>query len=348
MNKVSVSIIVPVYNSQNYVERCIKSLICQNFNSYEIICVNDGSTDNSRIIIESMEAQYPNIIRSIHTENMGSWRARKLGIELARGKYIGFCDSDDYIEPDMFQKLYDAAEINNVQMAVCAFRRVDNQKSRVYQIEMNQFGCNVLEVKNDIGALAVINTSLWNKIYLADVIKNAIDFDYPPRIAEDTILLGSIFPKIERIAFIDKCLYNYTIHTESKIKNINKEDIDLTKNAMINLKKYVVNNQYGDQYISLIDLMAFIHIGIALPILSYSSIPLKQMIKYNYEIKHDLIIYFSSWATNNYLKLNYILKHHRNLFKVKILQVIYKLGMFTIFLKLYGILIRKLHIENKW
>lgn len=348
MVKVEISIIVPVYNAHNYIEKCLTSLLIQKINSYEIICIDDGSTDNSLMILEEFKSQNPDIVKVLHTNNRGTWRARKLGIELAQGKYIGFCDSDDFVVDDMYLKLYNAAENNGAQMVVCAFRRVDAVNGKEYSIEMNDFGYDVLDVNRDIGALAVINTSLWNKLYLAEVVKQAIDYELPPRIAEDTVLTASLYPTINKIAFVRKPLYNYTVHSYSTIKNIEQADIELTKEALCVLKQYMVNNKLEDKYLILLDLMAFIHIGIALPILSIANVEYKQMKKFNNEIRKYLTHYFPSWKNNQYLKLDYIVKHNKHLLRPKIMQIIYQLRMFTFFLRIYGVMMRKFKIEKRW
>ena len=100
------SVIIPVYNVERFLEECVKSVLEQTFQNYEIILVDDGSTDNSRYIIEKYALDYDNF-HAIHKENGGQGVARNLGLELAKGEYIHFIDSDDYIIPETYEKLYD-------------------------------------------------------------------------------------------------------------------------------------------------------------------------------------------------------------------------------------------------
>ncbi len=344
---IKVSIIVPIYNAQNYVERCIVSLLRQDIDSYEIICVDDGSKDKSPEIIDRFARQHPDTVRAFHTENKGVWFARKFGIAMAQGKYIGFCDSDDIVQVKMYSTLYDLAESTKAEMAVCAYKRIDDVSGREYSNEMTKFGRKTLDVTDNIGTLSIINTALWNKIILAEIIKNSIDFVIPPRIAEDMMLLASIYPKLSKIAFIDKPLYNYFVRLGSAMKTIGRDDIELTKNAMVETKRYVMEKYDNIRYNTLLDLMAFVHLGVSLLVgLSQdknSHIGVETM-----DMRRFLSKFFPTWRNNVYLKYRYIMKHNISLFKLKILQNIYKLGFFPLFIRLYHFIIHKFKIEIKW
>ena len=98
-----VSIIVPVYNAEKYLEKCLDSLCCQSLDDYELILINDGSRDSSAQIMESYRGKYPDTVRTLTVENGGQGRARNIGISMAKGDYIGFADSDDWVCPDMFK-----------------------------------------------------------------------------------------------------------------------------------------------------------------------------------------------------------------------------------------------------
>ena len=120
MAKPLVSVLIPVYNVEKYLERCLDSILKQTLTKIEIICVNDGSTDNSLSILKEYQKKDSRII-IVNKENGGLPSARNAGLDRAEGKYVGFVDSDDYIEPNMFQKLYDTAESEKV--GGCHLRR---------------------------------------------------------------------------------------------------------------------------------------------------------------------------------------------------------------------------------
>ena len=122
-----VSIIVPIYKTEKYLKRTLDSLTNQTLDEVEIICVNDGSPDNSLQILKEYKEKYAdkNIV-IIDKKNEGVWKARIDGIKVATGEYIAFTDSDDYVEPDFVEKLYNNAKENSADIAICGFKRIDD------------------------------------------------------------------------------------------------------------------------------------------------------------------------------------------------------------------------------
>ncbi len=129
-----VSIIIPVYNVEKYLEKCLISLINQTLKEIEIICVNDGSTDNSRAILEQFQLKDKRI-KILNQENLGVSQARNNGINIAQGEYIGFVDSDDYVDNDYFEKLYNSAKKFNAEVAAGDLRKEKNNK--IYKKRFN-------------------------------------------------------------------------------------------------------------------------------------------------------------------------------------------------------------------
>ena len=138
MSQKSASIIIPCYNVETYLPRCLDSLVDQTLDDLEIICINDGSPDNCLAILRDYEQRYPDTIVVIDKENEGVWRGRLDAIAIARGEYIGFVDSDDYVEPDFAEKLYTAAKENDADISVCGFRRVDVDTGKTLSTEMTE------------------------------------------------------------------------------------------------------------------------------------------------------------------------------------------------------------------
>lgn len=124
--KIKLSIIIPVFNVEKYVQTCLDSVIEQSFRDFEVIVVDDGSTDGSPAICDAAAKQDGRIC-VIHQQNGGLSAARNAGLDIARGEWIGFLDSDDFIMPDMYEKLMDAAEKARADIAVCNYLRVDVQ-----------------------------------------------------------------------------------------------------------------------------------------------------------------------------------------------------------------------------
>jgi len=119
MSEIAVSVVVPVYNTERYLERCLESLVNQTLQNIEIIVVNDGSTDNAQKIIDYYAQRYHEKIIPVIQENQGLGPARNHGISIARGEYIGFVDSDDWVALDMYQKMYKLTQLENSDIAIC-------------------------------------------------------------------------------------------------------------------------------------------------------------------------------------------------------------------------------------
>ncbi len=123
-----ISIIIPIYNSEKYIEQCINSILNQTFKNFELILINDGSTDNSRVICERYENKDKRI-KLFNIGNRGVSSARNLGIENSRGKYIMFCDSDDYVKNTWCEELYKLIKDNNNSYIVCGVE-INNKRSK--------------------------------------------------------------------------------------------------------------------------------------------------------------------------------------------------------------------------
>lgn len=177
-----ISVIVPIYNTEMYLHRCIKSLLDQSFKDIEIILVDDGSPDRCPEICDYYAAQ-DSRIRVIHKSNAGSGMARNSGLEIATGKYIGFVDSDDYIHCDMYQTLFDIMEHNSVDFVVCDMARDNNGKVSANIIDGMPKHNTIIDCKSEylpkvIGSMPnesanqSYGISNSNTLFKHDVIKN--------------------------------------------------------------------------------------------------------------------------------------------------------------------------------
>ena len=126
---IKVSIIVPVYNVELYLEKCLLSVVNQTLNEIEILVVNDGSKDNSQKIIEEFQLEYPTKIFGFTKENGGLSDARNFGIDRAKGQFLGFVDSDDYVSETMFEEMYNLAIKYDAEMTICNLQKVDENGS---------------------------------------------------------------------------------------------------------------------------------------------------------------------------------------------------------------------------
>ena len=119
---IKVSVIVPVYNQEKRLHRCMDSLVNQTLDSIELIVINDGSTDKSLKVLNEYKEKYPKKIKLITRENKGISITRNEGLSIAKGKYVGFVDSDDYVELDMYEKLYNKVEQEKCDIVICNYK----------------------------------------------------------------------------------------------------------------------------------------------------------------------------------------------------------------------------------
>lgn len=224
------SIIVPVYNCERYLRTCFESLINQCFKEYEIIVVNDGSTDDSYKIIDEYKSKYPELFHVIHKENEGVSKARNIGLEYARGKYISFVDSDDYISSEMIEKMY--VGIEESDLTICT--RYDFEGEQLKYIPLNdglenQESYLVNDIK-DTGKLMVLLTPfVWDKIFKTDIIRNRkIRFSENISYAEDLEFLLKYLYYVSSVRIVNEGLYYYNgVRTGSATNRFSKHWFDM-------------------------------------------------------------------------------------------------------------------------
>ena len=200
-----ISIIIPVYNNEKYLERCIVSLINQTYKNLEIILINDGSTDNSRIICEKYLKKDKRVIL-VNQKNGGVSAARNKGIEIATGSWIGFVDSDDWITENMYEILHINAIENNADISIGGYIRTDIEKpafesKKTLEILDNKTALEYLILDKEGYA-----TSVWNKLYKIDVVKNIL-FDKTIKYGEDLLFNFNIMMNNRKNVVFDKNIY---------------------------------------------------------------------------------------------------------------------------------------------
>ena len=165
MKEALVSIIVPVFNVENYIEKCLNSIINQTYKNIEVILVDDGSTDNSGNICDVYSKKY-NFIKVFHTKNGGVARARNIGLKNVTGKYITFVDSDDWIKEDYIMYLYSNLIKYNSEISCCNFDYIDeNEKIRIDKGEEKVLIFNTFDALENLLYQKELDTSLWGKLY---------------------------------------------------------------------------------------------------------------------------------------------------------------------------------------
>ena len=223
--KPRVSIVVPVYNVEQYLEQCLDSLLRQTLDSYEIICIDDGSTDSSGVILDKYAKEFPQI-KVIHKANRGLSSARNFGIRIARADYIAFVDSDDYVEPTTFEKAYNAMKDNDVDFVVFGaepFKDSDEQTAQAIEEFTTWLQCHYTgkqaftfeHAKNTVQCA-------WNKLYKTKVLKETIHFG-EGLLYEDVSFVWWYYCYSKTAYYLDEQLYKYRIRQNSIMDNALKE-----------------------------------------------------------------------------------------------------------------------------
>lgn len=232
MNKdIKLSVIVPVYNSEKYLNRCVDSLVKQTLKDIEIILVDDGSKDSSPAICDEYAEKYGNIT-VLHLENGGPARARNKGIEIAKGEYLAFCDSDDYVELNMYEKLYANAIEYHTDIAMCTYSFDYDGRIVPAKFKFDSFYENKEAVKN--GLLKRIYDSNFdglagptNKLYSKQmVVDNDIKFDESMIRGEDFWFNFGCLKFANNCSFIDESLYYYYQNEASIMHNPKNDSYD--------------------------------------------------------------------------------------------------------------------------
>ena len=242
-----ISVIVPIYNVEDYLPKCIDSIISQTYRDLEIILVDDGSTDNCSKICDEYKKKDIRI-KVIHKENGGLPSARNTGLDIANGSLIGFVDSDDYIEPTMYEKLYDNMKKNHSDISICNYYKVNNNRKKIMvkEIELKEF-CSVGRDKftNIHSKYATLMSIAWNKLYKKEIFN---DIRYPDgQIYEDSYIICNLLEKAKKISFILEPLYYYVYRKNSIINSFSIKQFDIMKSFN---KKIEVFNEKG--YIDLV------------------------------------------------------------------------------------------------
>ena len=239
---VKVSVIVPAYNAEKYIDKCLESLINQTLKDIEIIVVNDGSKDNT---LEKINKYSDKRIKLLNLkENKGIGHARNEGIKKALGEYIGFVDSDDYVDKNMFEKMYEKASKEKLDIVVCDFyKQIENTNQTIKEIIPN-FKNTTL--KNNSNLLLDINLAPWNKIYKRKlIVDNKIHFDEKLKY-EDVPFVVKSLDKAKNIGKINKCLNYYVVHNKSETTIRDEKVFDIIK-IIDQVRKYFKDKKnYND------------------------------------------------------------------------------------------------------
>ncbi len=235
-----VSVIVPIYNVENYIEKCLETLVNQTLEDIEIILVNDGSKDNSEVIAKRFLKNYPEKIVYLEKENGGLSDARNYGIPYAKGEYVAFLDSDDYVEKDMYEKMYTLAKKENSDMVQCNFywEYIEEQKRKLGDLE---------EYQNKKEMIVKGRVEAWNKLIRREVLENP-DIRFPKGLRyEDVEFTYKLVPFINKVSFIKEPFVHY-VQRGNSISNSQNERTGEIFDILDNVIKFYKEKNIYEEY----------------------------------------------------------------------------------------------------
>lgn len=236
-----VSIIVPIYNAEKYLEKCLESILKQTYINIELILINDGSTDNSDKICERYR-KIDNRIKYFEQNNQGVSSARNKGMKESTGDFLIFVDADDYIEPNMIELLYTNAKENRCEIVICNYNIVNANKIIQKEYLINSSIITSEEFIKYMLSEEYYQGYLWNKLIDKRIISN-YRFDKDISIMEDLLFLLELSPKINKVYILkDEYLYYYVQHNSSALHKKNIQKITNSLMAYEKILDYINQN----------------------------------------------------------------------------------------------------------
>lgn len=333
---IKVSIVVPIYNTEKYLDKCLSSLAKQTLKEIEIICINDGSTDNSQKIVDDYTSKYPKIFKSFVKVNGGLGSARNYGIEVASGEYIAFLDSDDYVKESIYEDLYKNAIKNNSDIVNCGFIRID-EKGKILSKEQHNLDLNYSSQE----AILNLAPAAWNKLYKRRIfIDNNIR--YPENIwYEDLPTTIKLILHSKKITTIPNTYIYYLQRQSSIIYTYDSRARDIFK-VLSSTQEYLKLNSI-ENYDS-IEAIFIIHIIFA-HLFRSTALPVKDLMK---EIK-----YSKEFMKKYYIKYYKNKKIYENLSSIKKICVFigikcFQYNIYIFLLMTYKFINKLIPVQQKW
>ncbi|MDF2553708.1 MAG: glycosyltransferase [Chryseobacterium sp.] len=237
-----ISIIVPVYNVENYLAKCLDSLVNQTYQNIEILVVNDGSKDDSENIIQDFANRFPGKIKAFFKENGGLSDARNFGIDHATGDYLGFVDSDDYVSQTMFEEMIDLAEKHHAEMVICNIQKVDENGNVTQKLTQIPNMPEKIDLNENFSVFSDLSYFACNKLFKKEIFagkrfKKGVHF-------EDIQLIPQLLLECKTLAQTQNYHYQYLERTDSISKSHTEKGLDILK-AVEDVELYFKTSQYS-------------------------------------------------------------------------------------------------------
>lgn len=237
-----IAVIVPVYNVENYLEKCLNSLVNQSLQEIEIIVVNDGSKDNSQKIIDAFAEKFPKKIKALYKENGGLSDARNFGLNYTNAEFIGFVDSDDYVSENMFEDMYDLAKKHHAEMVICNLQKVNEHGNVTQKLTQIPNMPEKIDLENNFSVFSDLSYFACNKIFKKTLFdgrrfKKGVHF-------EDIQLIPQLLLECNTLTQTQKYHYQYLERTDSITKTHTERGLDILK-AVEDVELVFGNSKYA-------------------------------------------------------------------------------------------------------
>lgn len=258
MGEIKLSVIVPVFNVEKYIERCFRSLMEQTMkDGIEFIFINDCTPDKSMQICERLVSEYPERVKQVvfvnNKKNLGVSETRRKGVEIARGKYIGWCDSDDWCENNMFEEMCRAAYEKNSDIVVCNYWEIYKEERRLaIRIWHSNSPCEAIENSYKRRTFSGV---LWNQLVKRDLFQKCWERIVPTNYSEDTYVLFHVYSDANSYQVVDAVLYNHRTDNEQSLVHLRENTMTAWLIQQENLKRieqlYYINDGWKHFHVAL-------------------------------------------------------------------------------------------------
>lgn len=239
-----VSVIVPVYNVENYLAKCLDSLVNQTLQEIEILVINDGSKDNSQQVIDDFSQKYPHKIKAYQKENGGLSDARNFGLDRASGEFIGFVDSDDYVGETMFEEMYHLAKKHSAEMVICNLQKVDEHGNITQKLTQIPNMPEKIDLREHFSVFSDLSYFACNKLFSRELFqekrfKKGVHF-------EDIQLVPQLLLECKTLAQTQNYHYQYLERTDSITKTHTEKGLDILL-AVEEVQRALGQSVYSDK-----------------------------------------------------------------------------------------------------
>ena len=339
-----ITVVITAYNLQKYLNRCLEQLFYQTFQDFDLLIVDDCSTDDTRKITESWKKRYPERIKTLYLDQNLGMPAKTRNAALNSGMIDGDCfmflDGDDAIEPDLLEQMYEALRENGADVAICGYDRVEENSGKVLCREMSGFPV-VVDIPTGDDLLVFINTAPWNKLWRREIFG---DGRFPPfKVGEEVVLQFTRYLRCRRIAFIDKPLIHYAVREGSVISNTPMESIHQFAQELT----FCYNTLRDQDAKDTLALMAFLHIGISMAIraMDNKEINLSAHLHWTWSYLKEN---YQGLRGNRFLRFCSLKKHGLKGLTLWGCLMAYRLHCFGLVLRIYRFMAACLHIDIKF